>query len=65
MIDRDHAKWRKSSFSDGQGGACVEVAVEGDTTALRDSKNPNGPILEFDPDEWAAFLKGVKADEFG
>jgi hypothetical protein len=35
--------WRKSSFSNGQGGACVEVASGLDR--VRDSKNPGGPVL--------------------
>ncbi|MCT9930750.1 DUF397 domain-containing protein [Planotetraspora sp. A-T 1434] len=32
--------------------------------AVRDSKNPDGPKLFFTPSEWAAFVQGVKADEF-
>jgi hypothetical protein len=56
--------WRKSSHS-GSNGTCVEVARLADgTTAVRDSKAPDGPILTFRLDEWAAFLDGVKAGEF-
>ncbi|MEZ0076478.1 DUF397 domain-containing protein [Planotetraspora sp. GP83] len=32
--------------------------------AVRDSKDPDGPKLFFTPSEWAAFVQGVKADEF-
>jgi hypothetical protein len=32
--------------------------------ALRDSKDPDGPILTFTPDEWDAFLRGAKAGRF-
>lgn len=32
--------------------------------AVRDSKDPDGPKLFFTSDEWSAFLRGVKADEF-
>lgn len=38
-----HAIWRKSSFSGSNGGNCVEVASG--LRALRDSKNPGGPVL--------------------
>jgi hypothetical protein len=41
----DVAQWRKSSRSSGQNGACVELAYSG---AVRDSKNPVGPILHVD-----------------
>ena len=65
MADVTHAVWRKSSYSSGNGGACVEVArnLPG-VVAVRDSKNPEGPALVFTPQEWRAFLDGVRADEF-
>lgn len=40
-----HLQWRTSTFSS-NGTNCVEVAH--DLAALRDSKNPNGPILRVD-----------------
>jgi hypothetical protein len=58
------AVWRKSSRSDNNGGACVEVADLGDCVAVRDSKNPDGPVLIFTRDEWAAFVGGAKGGEF-
>jgi hypothetical protein len=61
----DRAQWRKSSYSGGNGGACVEVAVLGDGGwAVRDSKDPGGPKLTFGADEWVAFTTAVKAGEF-
>jgi hypothetical protein len=57
--------WRKSSFS--ESGNCVEVAALPDEkVGIRDSrdKNENGLILTFTPDEWRAFLSGVKHGEF-
>ncbi len=36
-------QWRKSSFSGGDNNDCVEVV--GTLDAVRDSKNPDGPIL--------------------
>ncbi len=65
MADVTHAVWRKSSYSSGNGGACVEVARNlPDVVAVRDSKNPEGPALVFTPQEWRLFLDGVRADEF-
>lgn len=60
------AVWRKSSHSGGNGGQCVEVAgsVPG-VVAVRDSKNPDGPILMFSPAAWAAFVDDVKGGRFG
>lgn len=53
--------WRKSSRSGANGGQCVEVAGKlPGIVALRDSKNPCGAVLAFTPDEWRAFLGGVK-----
>lgn len=58
-------RWRKSSYSGNQGGNCVEVAELPDGgTAVRDSKNPDGPTLHFTPSEWDAFTAGVKDGEF-
>ena len=47
-----------------EAGTCVEVASVGEGVAVRDSKDQNGPILRFTPQEWAAFLAGAKAGEF-
>ena len=51
--------WVKSSRS-GTNGNCVEVAFLGeDRVALRDSKDPEGPVLRFNRGEWLAFVDGV------
>ena len=55
--------FRKSSHCDTYGDACVEVAV-GAEVLVRDSKNPDGPVLTFSPEEWSAFLAGVRSNEF-
>ncbi|MFI0907456.1 DUF397 domain-containing protein [Streptomyces sioyaensis] len=47
--------WHKSSHSSDEGGACVEVAAHPTTVHVRDSKDPQGPHLDFSPRVWAAF----------
>ena len=58
--DLSHAPWRKSSYSNGSGGACVEVADVGPAIAVRDSKDPNGPHLDVTERAWQAFVDGLK-----
>jgi hypothetical protein len=57
--------WRKSSFSGGEGGECVEVAATPDGGRyVRDTKDRSLPAHYFTSAEWAAFVKGVKGGEF-
>ncbi|NVI92244.1 DUF397 domain-containing protein [Actinomadura sp. BRA 177] len=56
----DVIKWRKARRSDGQGGACVEVARFPDAVAVRDSKNPDGPKLLLTPHTFRAILHDLK-----
>ncbi|GAA2238883.1 hypothetical protein GCM10010430_19950 [Kitasatospora cystarginea] len=57
--------WRKSSYSGGDNGSCVEVA-DGFASVMpvRDSKDPDGPALVFPAEAWSAFVTGVKAGDF-
>ncbi|MDQ0908478.1 hypothetical protein QFZ22_004463 [Streptomyces canus] len=48
--------WFKSSYSGGEGGECLEVAVTPHTIHLRDSKHPTSPHLTLSPTAWSAFL---------
>lgn len=60
-MDLTSAAWRKSSYSGNNGGDCVEVAGNlPDLVAIRDSKDPDGPVLVLTPVEWRAFTAGVK-----
>ncbi|MBI2674058.1 MAG: DUF397 domain-containing protein [Candidatus Zambryskibacteria bacterium] len=43
---------------------CVAVARNENGVAVRSSKDPNGPTLHFNNNEWQAFLNGVKKGEF-
>ncbi|MEV0320828.1 DUF397 domain-containing protein [Streptomyces sp. NPDC050658] len=54
----DELKWFKSSYSDSEGGACVEIATCPTTIHVRDSKLPpeQGPRLALPPAAWSAFL---------
>ena len=56
--------WKKSSRSAGNQGECVEVRRDEETIQVRDSKDPNGPILTFTVAEWEAFLDGATKGEF-
>ncbi|MFI9156731.1 DUF397 domain-containing protein [Kitasatospora aureofaciens] len=56
-------EWHKSTYS-GQGGNCVETQVRLMATAVRDSKDPEGPVLLFEAEAWSSFVAGVKSGEF-
>jgi hypothetical protein len=56
--------FQKSSHSGASNPACVEVGFVTTQVLLRDSKDPDGPVLCFTTDEWHAFIAGVKAGEF-
>ena len=60
-MDVTGVRWRKSSYSGDNGGDCVEVGVAGLGVAVRDSKDPDGPLLAFVRDDWKAFAEQVKA----
>ncbi len=63
-VDLENADWRKSSRSGPYTDNCVEVAFVGDAIAVRDSKDPRGPVLLFTAGEWDAFVDGAKEGEF-
>ncbi|MEU8082931.1 DUF397 domain-containing protein [Micromonospora sp. NPDC049101] len=59
--DLTNAVWRKSTRSDNNGGACVEVADNlPAVVAVRDSKDQQGPVLSFTSSAWSSFVQGLK-----
>jgi hypothetical protein len=55
--------WHKSSYSS-ESANCVEVRELDAAVHVRDSKDPTGPVLQFDREAWADFVHGVKTKEF-
>jgi hypothetical protein len=54
-------EWRKARRSIGNGD-CTQVAPVPGGVAVRDSKDPDGPILRYGTDAWREFLAARKAD---
>jgi Domain of unknown function (DUF397). len=59
-FDPHTSSWRKSSYSNADGGSCVEVA-DGNPgiVPVRDSKVPEGPCLVFGAAHWAPFVTAL------
>ncbi|WP_405931610.1 DUF397 domain-containing protein [Streptomyces sp. NBC_00827] len=57
----DQLTWFKSSYSDDEGGDCVEVALPGRqaTVYIRDSKLTDSPELPIPVPAWSAFISAV------
>lgn len=49
--------WKKSSYSSGEGGQCVEVAAADTSVCIRDSKQDDGPVLSVGTAGWARFVR--------
>jgi Domain of unknown function (DUF397) len=61
-VESESGNWRRARRCESAG--CVEVARLWDLFAVRDSKQPTGPVLTFAAGEWRAFVAGVRAGEF-
>lgn len=61
--ERARLAWLKA-LSSTANGHCVEVASAVGNIAIRDSKDPDGPILVYTPSEFRAFLDGARNGEF-
>ena len=61
-IDLSAASWRKSSYSNQDGGACIEVSDDfAAVVPVRDSKVAHGPVLVFPTGGWSSFVEAVKS----
>jgi hypothetical protein len=66
MTDLTGAVWRKSTRSGDNGGNCVEVATNlPGVVAVRDSKDPTGPLLTFTAPAWTDFVQAAKREILG
>jgi hypothetical protein len=64
-IELSAATWRKSSYSNQDGGACVEVCDDFPAVlAVRDSKHPQGPALVFPASSWTTFVAALRSGQF-
>ncbi|MEU3566456.1 DUF397 domain-containing protein [Kitasatospora sp. NPDC006786] len=62
--DSRAVKWRKSTYSNGQGN-CIEIADGlASIVPVRDSKDLHGPVLSFTPEAWRSFVAGIQAGDF-
>lgn len=66
--DLTAAEWVRSSYSDANGGQCVEFsrtfAQTHGAVPVRDSKNPHGPALIFSAQGWSSFVAALIRGEF-
>ncbi len=60
---RNEQAWRKSSYSGGQGGNCVEVAAGAAAARVmvRDSQDQAGPVLSFSLEAWRTFASAFRS----
>jgi hypothetical protein len=65
VTPKQDTEWRKSSYSGGTGGDCVELAWDERGLLTRDSKAPLSGMLSFTDEAASAFLTGVKAGRYG
>lgn len=63
--DKHRDVWRKATRSGPTSGDCVEVASRPSRhVAVRDSKDPHGPVLAFNATAWSNFVEGIKDGAF-
>lgn len=60
---REGLNWRKARRSMNNGN-CAEVATANGIVAVRDSKDPQGPILRYPASSWGSFLAAARMGSF-
>jgi Domain of unknown function (DUF397) len=60
MDGLNSVEWRKSSYSGGNGGNCVEVAVSTEAVMVRDTTDRHGLVLAVSADAWRQFTAAVR-----
>jgi uncharacterized protein DUF397 len=61
--ERLDLNWRKARRSMNNGN-CAEVATAAGMVAVRDSKDPQGPVLFYPATSWASFLNEASSGRF-
>ncbi|AUS77428.1 DUF397 domain-containing protein [Actinoalloteichus sp. AHMU CJ021] len=56
--------WYTSTYSNGGGGACVEVGSAPDLVGIRDSKNRDGGVLIVDHRSFTRFITAIKSERY-
>ncbi|MFI1400512.1 DUF397 domain-containing protein [Streptomyces sp. NPDC020681] len=58
----EESAWFKSSYSDSQGGSCVEVAAVTGNVGVRDSKDKQGPAFVVSSSAWSSFVELARSE---
>ena len=61
----DEHLWKRSSYSDQQGGSCIEIAELTNQIGIRDSKDKAGPALLVSAASWTSFIGLVQSASSG
>ncbi|MFF9399774.1 MULTISPECIES: DUF397 domain-containing protein [unclassified Streptomyces] len=56
-VDEANLSWSKSSYSSGEGGACVEFATVDHAVLVRDSKDTARSHITLTPTAWTHFVR--------
>ncbi|MEU5095413.1 DUF397 domain-containing protein [Streptomyces sp. NPDC020996] len=65
-IDLSAVAWGRSSYSNSDGGRCVEISDDfAAVVPVRDSKVPHGPVLVFPAGGWSSFVAAVRSGRLG
>jgi hypothetical protein len=63
-MDQTRGNKKLTWYTACEGGACVQVAVDNHSILIGNSRRPDGPVLEYTPDEWHEFVGGIKKGAF-